>query len=283
MTKTITVDLHMHSIFSLDGEYSPGELVSLCKQKKLSMAALTDHNSVRGVDEFCKAVAAVGIAALTGVEIDCINNDIDLHLLGYNIDTADRRFFHLEETVLEQKRSSSQEYLRIFNNMGIHLDHKQMEKVSRDGIYTGEMIAEVALADNRNQNHPILKPYRFGGSRSDNPYVNFFWDYCSQGKEAYLPIEYITFKEALTLIIDTGGFAVIAHPSHTVGRRKDIIEDMVSHGVRGLEVCSSYHKLEDISYYSHIAEELHLLKTAGSDFHGKTKPSVELGCPMSVH
>lgn len=279
MRQTITVDLHMHSLYSLDGEYSPSELVSLCRQSKLAMAALTDHNSVRGVDEFLNAAEAAEIAALAGIELDCIYKDVDLHLLGYNIDVSDKRYAHLEETVLEQKRSSSQEYLRIFRNMGIHLDDKQIESVSREGIYTGEMIAEVALADIRNQNHPLLKPYRLGGLRSDNPYVNFFWDYCSQGKEAYLPIDYITFEEALALITDTGGFAVIAHPSHTVGRCKETIAYMVSCGVRGLEVFSSYHTMEDISYYSQIAEELHLLKTAGSDFHGKTKPSVELGYP----
>ena len=281
MKQAITVDLPMHSIYSLDGEYSPRELVSLCKQRKLSMAALTDHNCVRGVEEFLKTAETAGIAALSGIEIDCIYDEIDLHLLGYNIDVTDKRYTHLEETVLEQKRSSSQEYLRIFRNMGIHLDVRQMELVSREGIYTGEMIAEVALADMRNQNHPLLEPYRLGGSRSDNPYVNFFWDYCSQGKEAYLPIEYIAFEEALDLISDTGGFAVIAHPSHTVGRCKEAIKYMVSCGVRGLEVFSSYHTMEDIAYYSQIAEELHLLKTAGSDFHGKTKPSVELGKPMA--
>ncbi len=281
MRQTITVDLHMHSIYSLDGEYTPSELVSLCKKKNLSMAALTDHNSVRGVDEFCKAAEAAGIAALTGIELDCIYNEVDLHLLGYNIDAVDKRYAQLEEAVLEQKRSSAQEYLRIFRDMGIHLDDKQMEKVSREGVYTGEMIAEVALADIRNENHPILVPYRLGGSRSDNPYVNFFWDYCAQGKEAYIPIEYITFEEALALITDTGGFAVIAHPSHTIGRCKETIEYMVSCGVRGLEVFSSYHTMDDISYYAQIAEELHLLKTAGSDFHGKTKPSVELGNPMA--
>lgn len=146
--------------------------------------------------------------------------------------------------------------------------------MSRDGVVVGETIAEAALADDRNSENPLLVPYREGGERSDNPYVNFFWDYCSQGKPAYLPVSYPSFEEAQKLIADTGGISVIAHPINTVGRSRERISAMKEKGAAGLEVYSSYHKKEDVEWFHKLAEELGMLETMGSDFHGKTKPSV---------
>ena len=70
---------------------------------------------------------------------------------------------------------------------------------------------------------------------------------------------------------------MIAHPVNTVGKNRDRIRTMVKMGVSGLEVYSSYHTAEDVTWFHHLAEELELLETMGSDFHGKTKPSVVLG------
>ena len=161
--------------------------------------------------------------------------------------------------------------------MGIRFEGRRIRQLSRDGIVTGEMIAEAALEDERNRNLSLLEPYRPGGARAENPYVNFFWDFCSQGKPAYFPADYPAFEEAQQLIEDTGGISVIAHPVNTVGKNRDRIRTMVKMGVSGLEVYSSYHTAEDVTWFHQLAEELELLETMGSDFHGKTKPSVVLG------
>lgn len=75
--------------------------------------------------------------------------------------------------------------------MGIYIDRESLQALTREGIATGEMIAEVALALG-NAGDPLLSPYRLEGGRSDNPYVNFYWDFCGQGKPAYLPVEYMS-------------------------------------------------------------------------------------------
>lgn len=90
-------------------------------------------------------------------------------------------------------------------------------------------------------------------------------------------MSYISFEDALRLIQDTGGFAVIAHPVNTAGRREEMVSYMINQGVTGLEVFSSYHSQPDIDYYKELAERYHVIKTCGSDFHGKTKPAVHLG------
>lgn len=272
-----TIDLHMHSIISLDGEYTPAELAHLCFDNGLKTVALTDHNSVRGVSEMIRETKKLGINAITGIELDCTCEDLDLHILGYGIDINDKRFEEIENDVLAQKQKTCRQTLNILSQAGIHFDMDKVMSLARDGVVVGEMIAEAALQDDRNLDNPLMKPYYPGQSRSDNPYVNFFWDFCSQGKIAFLPVHYISADEAISLIRDTGGAAVIAHPGATVKRREDLISRMVSSGVTGLEVYSSYHDEEQIAYYEQLAEKFHLVKTMGSDFHGKTKPAVKLG------
>lgn len=270
-------DLHLHSEFSLDGEYSPEDLARICCRHGVTWASLTDHNCVRGTRRFMEAARLEGVRAIAGTELDCICKNVDLHLLGYGIDAHDARYRAAEEEILEQKRETSRERVRILREMGIRFEERRIRQLSRDGIVTGEMIAEAALEDERNRNLSLLEPYRPGGARAENPYVNFFWDFCSQGKAAFLPIRYPSFEEACRLIRDTGGAAVIAHPVNTVGYQEDLICYMAQQGVEGLEVFSSYHSSEDIRYYQNIAKRYGLIMTAGSDFHGKTKPSVRPG------
>ncbi len=271
------LDLHMHSNISLDGEFSPERLAALCREHGMKLVSLTDHNSVRGILPFMEKARECGITVLPGVELDCTCDGLDLHLLGYGIDVTDKRYLEVEEEILEQKRASSRERMNILSGLGICFDEEKVLALAHDGIVVGEMIAEAALADERNMGNPILEPYRKGGARGDNPNVNFFWDFCSQGKPAFLPVRYMEVKEAVTLIRDTGGFSVIAHPAVTVGRREQMISSILELGASGIEVFSSYHRDEDIRYYRELADRYGVLKTAGSDFHGRNKPAVRLG------
>lgn len=199
------LDLHMHSQISLDGEFSPERLAEICHDSGLKVVALSDHNSVRGVERMMTACSRFGIREIPAVELDCIFEGVDLHLLGYGIDFQDPRYRELEEDILSQKKKNSSEVMKILKDTGIFFEEEKVLAMSRDGVVVGETIGEAALADDRNSENPLLAPYREGGERSDNPYVNFFWDYCSQGKPAYLPVSYPSFEEAQKLIADTGG------------------------------------------------------------------------------
>ena len=229
------LDLHMHSIISNDGEYTPSQLMQLCQQHGLKTVALADHNSVRGIAEAQRSANELGLEFIRAIELDCQFEGVNLHLLGYGIDPALSKF----------------------------------EK--------NEMIAEAALADQRNQNNTLLEPYRKNGKRSDNPYVNFYWDFCSQGKPAYVPIQFMGLNEAIQLIRKARGLAVLAHPGINIGQNQKILEGIVACGIDGMEVYSSYHDENMVAFYKEQAEKFHLLKTIGSDFHGKTKPAIKLG------
>ena len=139
------------------------------------------------------------------------------------------------------------------------------------------MFGEALLKDERYVDHDLLKPYRSGGSRSDNPYVNFYWDYYAQGKTCYTEVIFPSLEKTIQLIKDHGGVAVLAHPGNNLKGKFDIFDEMVEKGLQGVECFSSYHSLETNDYFYQKAKELNLLFTCGSDFHGKTKPAIHLG------
>lgn len=274
---TNKIDLHMHSNFSNDGEYTPSVLMNLCRQSGLEAVALTDHNSVRGIAEACEAANMLGIECISAIELDCHLNGTNMHVLGYGIDPRVAEFAEIEKDILRQEQDASSIILQCIQDLGILFEEQKAWDLAVDGVVTGEMIAEVALEDARNLSNPLLAPYRNGGSRSDNSYVNFYWDFCSQGKPADVQFEYIDLQHAIQLIKGSGGLTVLAHPGINIGQNQQILSDIIGFGMDGIEVYSSYHDEASTAFFSQKADELHVLKTMGSDFHGKIKPAIRLG------
>lgn len=267
----------MHTTISNDGTYSPETIIQMCHEAGLEIVALADHNSTKAF-RIAKPIAdAYGMKLIPAVELDCHIDGINLHVLGYGINPNHPTFDAYEEEILSQERISSQFVVNKIRELGIHLEDKALNRVQIHGVITGEMIAEVALEDSKNDNNELLVPYREGGSRSQNPLVNFYWDYCAQGKVAYYPIKFRTIDEIIQMIKDAGGFAVLAHPGNNIKTNVDVFKKIIDKGVIGVEVYSSYHSPEVIEHYHALALEHDLIMTLGSDFHGKTKPSIHLG------
>lgn len=271
------LDLHMHSNVSNDGEFSPKKLMELCFNAALKVVALTDHNSVRGVNEAKFYAEQLGIQMIPAIELDCNFRGVDLHVLGYGIDVKKNAFEKVEQNIEEQERAASGKLMELVKNMGIAFDYDEVMKLSRNGIVTGEMIGEAALKNDRNKENPLISPFYPDGDRSDNPYVNFYWDICSAGKGAYVPMKFMCLVEAIELIRSSGGSPVLAHPGINVKQDKELLHDIIGEGIEGIEVYSSYHSFEQIEFYKRQVDKYGLFKTLGSDFHGKTKPSIKLG------
>lgn len=267
----------MHTTISNDGTYSPETIIQMCHEAGLEIVALADHNSTKAF-RIAKPIAdAYGMKLIPAVELDCHIDGINLHVLGYGINPNHPTFDAYEEEILTQERNSSQFVVNKIRELGIHLEDEALNRVQIHGVITGEMIAEVALEDSKNDNNELLVPYREGGSRSQNPLVNFYWDYCAQGKVAYYPIQFRTIDEIIQMINDAGGFAVLAHPGNNIKTNVDVFKKIIDKGVIGVEVYSSYHSPEVMEHYHALALEHDLIMTLGSDFHGKTKPSIHLG------
>ncbi len=271
------IDLHMHSSFSNDGDYSVDDLLWRCQQAGLSTISLTDHNSVQGVNQALDYASKYNLTVIPGIEIDCTIDSFELHILGYHIDYHDPRFSRLEKSIIDQEQSASEMRLKKICDLGILFDEKEVRGMSRNGVITGEMIAESALRIDRTlsmkKRNPLLIPF----DQKENPYVDFYWEFCSLGQPAYSPIDFISLPEAVELIQSSGGIAIFAHPSKNIGQNKAILDEIIQTGVVGIEVFSNYHSNIDKDFYLTYAIEHNLIITCGSDFHGKTKPKIELG------
>lgn len=277
MEKT-KIDLHNHSIYSCDGQFTPRQLIATARSAGLGAMALTDHNTVRGVANAIDEGRAADIEVIPAIELDCTFEGVIFHLLGYGIDPSHSAFQEIEQAIIDQEQKSIAQKIELFHKVGIPLDKDKAIRHAKDGVYfTGEIVAEMVLTDPKYDDNPLLIPYRPGGSRSDNPFVNFFWDFCGQGKPAYVHIEYITMEQALRILKEAGGVPILAHPGNNLENRLEMLPDIVKLGAEGLEVYSSYHTPEQTAYFKQYAHEHGLLETGGSDYHGKTKPSVRMG------
>jgi len=278
------IDLHIHSSVSKDAQYSPSTCVQLCHKAHLKVISIADHNSIRGFQEAQATIQAMKLDLLLipGIELDCHYLGTNLHILGYGINPTEPWFNTYDQSINDQDRSASLTRADMIRALGIHLDQKALDEISIDGVLTGEMIAEIALQDEKNNDNEVLKPYRKGASRGDNPWINFYWDFLSQGKAAYVEVEYVTAAQAIQAIKDAGGLAVLAHPGNNIGMDETQLKGIIGLGIDGIEVYSSYHSAETIEFYRKKTLEAGLLMTLGSDFHGKSKPSISLGntdCP----
>ncbi len=272
------IDLHIHTVYSNDGEYEPVEIADLCLQKGIRYFSIADHNSIKAIDEAMSYCKDKDIKMLPAVELDCTFEGIDLHVLGYGIDYHSPVFDEIEEDILRQEQIASQKRIKLVREAGIDFSEEVIAALSRNGVVTGEMIAEAAMKFDEKHNNKLLKPYYEHGSRSDNPYVNFYWDFCAQGKPAYAEVKFISLQQAVGVIKGSGGIPVLAHPGNNIKDDLSKLEAIISCGVAGIEAYSSYHNEKQVALYKEYAKANKLLITCGSDFHGKTKPRVSLGC-----
>ena len=275
------LDLHMHSSFSSDGEFAPRILVEKCAEANLKTIALADHNCIRGNIEAKSTADELGLEFFPAVELDCTFDEgyyeLNFHLLGYGINPHDENLLRNEESVHQQEINVSSELLRRIHELGFQFNDDEVWSKANNGVIVAEMIGETILRDSRNDSDDRLKDFRPGGMKSNNPPVNFYWDFCSLGKPAYVPMNYISFADAVRFVKNAGGAAVLAHPGVNMGQNREVTEKLIKLGIDGIEVYSNYHDAETRKFYLEIVNDFNLIATSGSDFHGSNKPSIHLG------
>lgn len=272
------IDLHMHSDVSIDGYYPPEQLMNMCKEQGLTHMAISDHNTVRGTLSLLQEHKVSGIELICAIELDCVFAGKEFHLLGYGIDPYHPIYHEIEHNYVSQEVNNTNFKIDYTKNvLSLQFDDEVLNKLKRLDVVTPESIMEACLQDERNNSNPHMQPYLAGGDRSDNPMVNYYWDHFSQGKPGYKPVHYPDLIAMVKMIHEQGGIAVLAHPGNNVKEDAELLEGIINCGIDGLEVYSSYHSNEQIVYYRDVAEKHKLLKTCGSDFHGKSKPKITLG------
>lgn len=275
------IDLHMHSYYSEDGEFSPEELVLRCREAGIGVMAVSDHNCTKANREAERAARDNGILYVPAIEIDCTFEGVNLHLLGYEIDAESREFEKIEENVAAQNIEASRVRLERIRELGFSVTEEELDRAAGNGywkhVWPGELFAEVLLSKQEYKEHGLLRPYRPGGSRGDNPYVNFYWDFCSQGKPCHAPVIYPDLEETVETVHGGGGKAVLAHPGNNLKGNMELLDPIVNTGIDGIEAFCSYHGEEERKFFMEYGRKRNLILTCGSDYHGKTKPAVALG------
>ena len=120
------IDLHLHSSAS-DGKDSPAELIARASARKLTLVALTDHDTLGGVPEFLAAAAEAGIHAVKGIEISAAFYESELHLLGYGVDVENQALLELLESIRKRRRARNRQIFTLMKNLGLPADYDRWQ------------------------------------------------------------------------------------------------------------------------------------------------------------
>jgi len=272
------IDLHSHSIYSLDGELKPEQLVDKAIEAGVKYYAISDHDEVAAIDGALAYAKDKDIKIIPAVEISAIIDNYPLHVLGYNIDYHNPEFKKRRQYINSVIIDFDKEVIRKTKEFGFYLDEEKLYKFRDDGLFCEEHIGEVVLADERNKDNPLLSEFKPGGKLSDNPPFNFYKEFFAPGKPINVPYNFnLDIEETAKLIKAGGGKMFLAHPYHNIKDNEEVLRKIMSYGLDGVEVFSSYHNEDGIKYYYDIAKKYNLYMSVGSDFHGRAKPAIKIG------
>jgi 3',5'-nucleoside bisphosphate phosphatase len=258
------VDLHTHSTAS-DGTYPPEDVARLAKQSSLVGFALTDHDTIAGLDAAERTAREIGIAFVPGVEISCqFPHPGTLHLLGYCIDTHSAQLRDVLDRLIEARQVRNPQMVRRLNDLGVAITMAEVEDAAG-----GEVIGRPHMAAVL-----VRKGYV-------NSIKEAFNKYLGQGAPAYVEKERLSSREAIAVVLAAGGLPVLAHPvqlrAENEAQLERVLKDLTDLGLAGIEVIHSDHDAARIEKYTKLADRFGLLKTGGSDFHGINKKEIQLG------
>ena len=271
------IDLHIHTEHSMDGDKSVGYIMEECVKKGIKTAAFADHNSTAAIAAGIEAAGDHGMEIIPAIEIDTVFAGSVFHLLGYFIEYESDDFTRLEAAAEKAELDAFPEVVDRIAALGIEISMELAMQEAAGGRLTEEIVARTAVTNPANRENSLIRPFLEGGERSGMPVFNFFHDYMAPGKAAFVLKDYIAFEDAVSLVRETGGVPVLAHPGQNLKGRDGLLSDMRVCGLRGIEAYSSYHDASTCLKYRSLAEEHGLLVTCGSDFHGSLKPKISLG------
>lgn len=264
-----TIDMHTHTNYS-DGDLSPEKLIRLAIDKRIGTLAITDHDTIEGIKKVNRnenIIVDSGIEIINGIELSAKTDKGRMHILGYDIDLKNKA---LNKKMIDLKDNSINSVLSI------------MEQIKRDyGIRFGYDDIKELVNANHNLGCPDLAKFcvKYGyATSSQDAFDKYLIDAYNKTRQTSKGLQY---QECLELIKNSGGIPVLAHPKSLELSEKEfliLLKEMISCGLKGIEVYHSSHSKEEMNYYLKIANKYGLLISGGSDFHGKTvKPDIELG------
>jgi len=253
---TLIADMHCHSTAS-DGVDSPTRVVERAKAAGLKFLALTDHDTLDGVSEATEAGRRLGIRIIPGTELTCYIGKQELNILAYGVDPAS-----------ESLAAHCRAFVRARQDRALLIG----DKLAALGVPV-DMEAVVAGCDGGVVGRPhVAKALVAAGYVSTLQQA--FDKYLANGGPADVPKMTVSPEFVIRVIHEAGGIAVIAHPG--IWNQYELIKDLRAMGLDGVECWHSGHSEQDSDRLETIADDLGMLKTGGSDCHGKLGERQEL-------
>lgn len=258
------VELHAHTTAS-DGTLAPAELVARAAAAGLAAVAVTDHDTMAGLEEAARAGRAHGIEVVPGVEISTSYAELEIHLLGYFVDPS---WSDLERR-LASRRDDRDARARVIvdrlRELGVAIEYEDVMREAGDGAVGRPHVAAALVA----RGHVATKQEAFDRWLAD-------------GRPAAVPKPEFPFADAVAFLLERGAVPVVAHPG--LLKRPEVLDELPALGIAGIEVRYPKHTPEQVRRLDAFAAAHGLVATGGSDFHVPGQPA-DLGSqhvPASV-
>lgn len=253
---TCKIDLHTHSAAS-DGTDSPCQLLKKAQASGLQILALTDHDTVAGVEELL-AIHVSGLSIISGIEFSCRMESGKCHILGYGFDPKAPQFCEALREGSTLRGRKLEQRLDFLRGQGICFPDEEV-----DGLHQLPSAGKPHIAN-------LMVKYGYAASRRDA--IERTLNQCHTGNSR------IAAETAVTAIRESGGIPVWAHPLGGEGEAftapeqfHKMLDELISYGIMGLECFYSKYFLKDCQGLSEAARKNHLLISGGSDYHGRNK------------
>jgi predicted metal-dependent phosphoesterase TrpH len=257
------VDLHLHTTAS-DGVKTPTEIVRYAKAKGLQAIAITDHDTIEGLEEGLSEGKRIGLEVIPGIEISAEHSPGSMHLLGFFIDIHHPLLNDRLEYLQKARAERNPKIVEKLNQLGIDVSYEEVLKASGGGQVGRPHVAQVL--------------FEKGYVRS---FQEVFERFLKKGALAYVEKLRFTAKESIHFINEGKGVAVLAHPNtlnmNGYSELENLIIQLVKEGLKGIEVYYPEHSALEVAQYRILAERYGLLMTGGTDYHGIEKDGLDIG------
>lgn len=271
------VDLHIHSRFSSDADFTPAELIRMARDTGFVAISISDHDTTAAYPEAVDLAAGTGVEIVPSMEVTTLFDGREFHVLLPFLDWTSPVIARIAARVSAGRLVEGRERVEKLRDLGFDLTWEEAAGPSGSAPPLGVAIAQVLLDKPSSKDVVSLAKY-FKGAAGPRGASYFYRDYFMDGRPASVPKRHMPIEEVLDLAPTAGAVPVLAHPgAYFENATRGDLAALKALGLIGLEVHTSYHQPEQTAYYGRLAAEFDLVPTAGSDFHGRIKPHVRFG------
>jgi predicted metal-dependent phosphoesterase TrpH len=257
------VDLHVHSNKS-DGSLTPSQLVNYAVEKKLHAMALTDHDTIDGLDEALSAAAGKPLEVIPGIEFSTEYEKKDIHIVGLYIEYHQSGFHEQLQHFVDSRISRNKKMCDALQaGAGMDITYEKLLEEFPGAVITRSHYARYMFA------HGYIKSLPEAFDR-----------YIGDHSKYFIPREKVTPEQAIQLILSVGGIPVLAHPilyRMSDSRLDALVSRLADAGLIGIEAIYSTYEPREERQVRQLAAKYNLCISGGSDFHGACKPGLDLG------